>query len=156
MNLYVSNLSYEITDPDLLAAFEAYGVVSSARVINDRESGRSRGFGFVEMPNNDQALAAIKALDNQDLGGRPLKVVEARPKEERPGGFGGGRKPSGGGGGGAGRRDGGGGGGGRRDGGGYGGGGGRDGGGYGGGGGGRREKERGHDRGHRGGGGDDW
>ena len=80
MNLYVSNLSYEIADADLLAAFGAFGAVSSARVINDRESGRSRGFGFVEMPNNDEALAAITGLDNQDLGGRPLKVVEARPK----------------------------------------------------------------------------
>ena len=131
MNLYVSNLAYSVSDPELRAAFEAYGAVASARVIADRESGRSRGFGFVEMPNDAEANAAIRSLNSQDLGGRPIKVVEARPKEERPAGsFGGGRP--GGGGGGGGYRDGGGGGGGGgyRDGGGRsvrcGGGGGRD------------------------------
>lgn len=103
MNLYVSNLSYQMSDADLQSAFEAYGTVSSARVITDRESGRSRGFGFVEMPVETEALAAINALNNQALDGRPIKVVEARPKEERPprrdfgggggaGGGGGGRK----------------------------------------------------------------
>ena len=139
MNLYVSNLAYSISDPELRAAFENYGAVSSARVITDRESGRSRGFGFVEMPNDAEASAAINGLNSQDLGGRPIKVVEARPKEERPGGGGGGGRSFGGGGGG-GYRDGGGGGG-YRDGGGGGGGGRRDGGGGGG---------RGWDRGDRG------
>ncbi|MDB6074096.1 MAG: RNA-binding protein [Verrucomicrobiaceae bacterium] len=129
MNLYVSNLAYSILDPELRAAFETYGAVTSARVITDRESGRSRGFGFVEMANDPEATAAINSLNGQDLGGRPIKVVEARPKEERPGGGGGGGGRSfggGGGGGGGGYRDGGGGGGGggggRRDGGGGGGG----------------------------------
>ena len=111
MNLYVSNLAYSINDPELRSAFETYGVVSSARVITDRESGRSRGFGFVEMPNDAEATAAIRGLNSQDLGGRPIKVVEARPKEERPaGGFGGGGYRDGGGGGGRGERSGGGGG----------------------------------------------
>ncbi len=84
MNLYVSNLSYSMNDSELRAAFEAYGTVSSARVITDRDSGRSRGFGFVEMPVETEALAAINGLNNQPVGGRPIKVVEARPKEERP------------------------------------------------------------------------
>ena len=102
MNLYVSNLSYQMTDAELQSAFEAYGTVSSARVITDRESGRSRGFGFVEMPVETEALSAINGVNNQALDGRPVKVVEARPKEERPprrdfgggggGGGGGGRK----------------------------------------------------------------
>ncbi len=151
MNLYVSNLAYSINDPELRAAFENYGAVSSARVITDRESGRSRGFGFVEMPNDAEATAAINGLNSQDLGGRPIKVVEARPKEERPGGGGGGGgRPFGGGGGG--HRDGGGGGGGYRD---SGGGGRRDGGGGGGG----RDRDRGWergDRGRRGGGDEGW
>lgn len=142
MNLYVSNLAYSINDPELRAAFETYGTVTSARVITDRESGRSRGFGFVEMANDSEATAAINGLNSQDLGGRPIKVVEARPKEERPGGGGGGGGGrsfgGGGGGGGGGYREGGGGGGGYRDGG---GGGRRDGGGGGG---------RGWDRGDRG------
>lgn len=137
MNLYVSNLAYSILDPELRAAFETYGTVTSARVITDRESGRSRGFGFVEMANDSEATAAINGLNSQDLGGRPIKVVEARPKEERPGGGGGGGRSSAGGGGGGG-------GGGYRDGGGGGGGGGRRDGGGGGGGG------RGWDRGDRG------
>jgi RNA recognition motif-containing protein len=84
MNLYVSNLSYSMTDDELNAAFAAYGVVSSARVVLERESGRSRGFGFVEMPVETEALTAINALNGADMGGRPLRVVEARPKEERP------------------------------------------------------------------------
>ena len=153
MNLYVSNLAYSINDPELRSAFETYGVVSSARVITDRESGRSRGFGFVEMPNDAEATAAIRGLNSQDLGGRPIKVVEARPKEERPaGGFGGGGGGGGrpGGGGGGGDRAGGGGGG-YRDGGGGGGRGERSGGGGG--------RDRGWDRGDRGrgrGDGDGW
>ncbi|MBX7207435.1 MAG: RNA-binding protein [Verrucomicrobiaceae bacterium] len=101
MNLYVSNLSYQMSDAELRAAFEIHGTVTSARVITDRDTGRSRGFGFVEMPVETEALSAINALNNQAINGRPVKVVEARPKEERPrrdfsggggGGGGGGRK----------------------------------------------------------------
>ncbi|MCP5556776.1 MAG: RNA-binding protein [Verrucomicrobiaceae bacterium] len=84
MNLYVSNLSYNLTDDELSAEFSAFGAVSSARVVKDRESGRSRGFGFVEMPNDAEAQAAINGLNNQNVDGRPMKVVEARPKEDRP------------------------------------------------------------------------
>lgn len=163
MNLYVSNLSYTLTDDELRSAFEAHGTVTNARIILDRETGRSRGFGFVEMPNDAEGDAAIHALSGQDFGGRPMKVVVARPKEERPagGGYGGSGRPAGGAGYGPGRGDGGGGGGGysdgggRRDFGGGGGGGRRDFGG--GGGGGRRDKDRGWERGGRSGrsGGDD-
>ena len=119
MNIFVGNLSFGTKEDDIRAAFEAHGQVSTARVVMDRETGRSRGFGFVEMSNDAEAKAAIAALDGANLDGRPLKVNEARPKEE------GGR-----GGGGGGR------------GGGYGGGGGRGGGGggYGGGGGGGRSR----------------
>ena len=92
MNIFVGNLSYSTTDDGLRNAFEAFGEVSSARVIMDRESGRSRGFGFVEMPNSSEGNAAIQALEGQNLDGRPVKVNEARPKEE-----GGGRGPRGGG-----------------------------------------------------------
>lgn len=110
MNLYVSNLSYQLTDAELKEAFEAHGLVSNARIILDRESGRSRGFAFVEMPNEEEAKAAINALNNGEVKGRPIKVVEARPREERPyqgkppggGGGGGGYKSGGGGGGGGG------------------------------------------------------
>jgi RNA recognition motif-containing protein len=107
MNLYVSNLSYQLTDAELKEAFEAHGLVSNARIILDRESGRSRGFAFVEMPNEEEAKAAIEALNNGDVKGRPIKVVEARPREDRPyqgkpGGGGGGGFKAGGGGGGAG------------------------------------------------------
>ena len=103
MNLYVSNLSYSATDDELNAAFAAYGVVSSARVVLDRESGRSRGFGFVQMPVEAEALTAINSLNGAEVGGRPLRVVEARPKEDRPprsGGGGGGGYSRGAGGGG--------------------------------------------------------
>jgi hypothetical protein len=161
MNLYVSNLSYNMTDNELREAFERYGLVSHARIILDRETGRSRGFAFVEMPNDEEARAAINGLNNVELGGRPLKVVEARPREERP--FT--PRPSGGGGpgggaGGGGYKSGGaasGGGGGYKGGG---GGGGYKGGGGGGGGGGYRDKGKGNwDRNKRdgfGGGGGDW
>ena len=127
MNLYVSNLSYQLTDAELREAFEAHGMVSNARIILDRETGRSRGFAFVEMPNDDEARAALNALNDSELQGRPLKVVEARPREDRPyqgkpsggggGGGGGGFRPPGGsgGGGGGGGYGGGGGGGGFRD-----------------------------------------
>ncbi|WP_412061489.1 RNA recognition motif domain-containing protein [Rubrivirga sp. IMCC45206] len=130
MNIYVANLPYSSGDDDLRSQFEAYGSVDSATIIKDRDTGRSRGFGFVEMSNDDEARAAIEALNGFDMGGRPLTVNEARPRGDRSGGGGGGY-------GGGGNRGGGyGGGGGNRGGGGYGGGGGnRGGGGYGGGGG---------------------
>jgi RNA recognition motif-containing protein len=84
MNLYVSNLPYTLTDEDLQSEFAPFGNVSSARLVKDRETGRSRGFGFVEMPLETEALTAINALNGKDVGGRPLRVIEARPKEERP------------------------------------------------------------------------
>lgn len=131
MNIFVGNLAYTTGDAELRAAFEQYGRVDSARVINDRETNRSRGFGFVEMPNDNEGRAAIQALDGNMIDGRAIKANEARPREERPRGGGGGGY----GGGGGGYGGGGGGGGGRAPrGGGYGGGGG---GGYGGGGGSR-------------------
>ena len=133
--LYVGNLSYNIRDEELQQAFAQYGSVSSAKVMMDRETGRSKGFGFVEMGSDAEAQAAINGMNGQALDGRAIVVNEARPREERPGGFGGGGRSGGGGGygGGGGGRSGGGGGYGG-GGGGYGGGGG---GGYGGGGGGR-------------------
>lgn len=84
MNLYVSNLTYTLTDEELLNEFAAYGTVTHARVVKDRETGRSRGFGFVDMPNDNEARIAMEGLNNAAVGGRPLKVVEARPKEESP------------------------------------------------------------------------
>ncbi|HEV7575374.1 MAG TPA: RNA-binding protein [Caldimonas sp.] len=147
--LYVGNLSYNVRDDDLQQAFAQYGTVSSAKVMMDRDTGRSKGFGFVEMGSDPEAQAAINGMNGQALDGRAIVVNEARPREERPGGFGGGgsRGGFGGGGGtggggfGGGGRSGGGGGGYGGGGGGYGGGGGGrsggGGGGYGGGGGGR-------------------
>ena len=116
--LYVGNLSYDISKVDLEQMFAAHGTVQSAEVITDRTTGQSKGFGFVEMGSDQEAQAAISALNGKDMNGRPLTVNEARPKEAGGGrgGFGGGGGKRGGGGG-------------------YGGGGGR--GGYGGGGGGR-------------------
>ncbi|MFN3617396.1 MAG: RNA recognition motif domain-containing protein [Aquabacterium sp.] len=125
--LYVGNLAYSVRDQDLNDAFSQYGSVNSAKVMMDRETGRSKGFGFVEMASDDEAQAAINGLNGQPVAGRAVVVNVARPREERPAGF---RSPYGGGAGGGGRREGGGGG--------YGGGRG-DGGGYGYGGGGRRE-----------------
>jgi len=113
--LYVGNLAYSVRDDSLLQAFSQFGNVTSAKVMMDRETGRSKGFGFVEMGNDAEAQAAINGMNGQPIDGRAVVVNEARPREERPGGFGGG-------------------GGSRSGGGGYGGGGG--GGGYGGGGGG--------------------
>jgi RNA recognition motif-containing protein len=130
MNLYVSNLPYSTTDDELRELFEPYGEVSSAVVIRDRETGRSRGFGFVEMPDGTHGSAAIEAMHGKPFNGRPLTVNEARPREERPRFSGGGGGGGYGGGGGGGNRGGYGGGGDR---GGYGGGGGNRGG-YGGGG----------------------
>jgi cold-inducible RNA-binding protein len=98
MNIYVGNLSYGATDDELRELFEEFGEVSSASVIQDRESGRSRGFGFVEMPNDSEAQAAINALNGRDIQGRSLRVNEARPREERPRGEGGFRSSPGGGG----------------------------------------------------------
>ena len=132
--LYVGNLSYNIRDDDLQQAFAQYGSVSSAKVMMDRDTGRSKGFGFVEMGSDPEAQAAINGMNGQALDGRAIVVNEARPREERPGGFRSGGGGGGYGGGGGGGRSGGGGYGGGSSGGGYGGGGG---GGYGGGGGGR-------------------
>lgn len=84
MNIYVGNLSWNSTDDDLRGAFEAFGEVSSAKVIMDRETGRSRGFGFVEMPDDNSAKQAIEGMNNQDLQGRTLRVNEARPRDDRP------------------------------------------------------------------------
>jgi cold-inducible RNA-binding protein len=81
--LYVGNLSYETTDGDLQNLFSPHGIVQSAQVIMDRDTGRSKGFGFVEMNNGDEAQAAIKALNGQERNGRALTVNEARPREER-------------------------------------------------------------------------
>ena len=140
--LYVGNLPYTVRDEDLQQSFSAYGSVNSAKVMMERDTGRSKGFGFVEMGSDAEALAAVEGMNGQSLGGRSLVVNEARPMEARPprtGGFGG---PRGGGGGGFGGGGGGGGGGFGGGGGGdggfrspYGGGGRRDGGGGGGGGG---------------------
>ncbi|MBL0230005.1 MAG: RNA-binding protein [Moraxellaceae bacterium] len=141
--LYVGNLSYNVSNGDLEQVFSAHGDVRSAMVVMDRETGRSKGFGFVEMGTDQEAQTAISALHGKEISGRTLTVNEARPKEEGGprggrGGFGGGGGRDGGGGrrdgfGGGGGRDGGGFGGGRRDGGGGGGGGRDSGGGYGGG-----------------------
>ncbi|MCC6143459.1 MAG: RNA-binding protein [Candidatus Hydrogenedentes bacterium] len=99
MNIYVGNLSYSTSDDDLREAFERHGAVDSARVITDRETGRSRGFGFVEMPNSGEAQAAINAMNGADLQGRSITANEARPRERSGGGGGGGRSGGGGGGG---------------------------------------------------------
>lgn len=100
MNIFVGNLSFNTNEDDLRAAFEAYGQVSSARIITDRETGRSRGFAFVEMSDSSEAQAAISGLDGRDMDGRNLKVNEAKPKEEGGRGGGGGGYRGGGGGGG--------------------------------------------------------
>jgi cold-inducible RNA-binding protein len=129
--LYVGNLPYTVRDEDLQQSFGEYGSITSAKVMMERDTGRSKGFGFVEMGSDAEAQAAIAGMNGQSLGGRSITVNEARPMEARPprtGGFGGGGGYGGGGGGGD-----------RSGGGGYGGGGGRSGGGgYGGGGGGGR------------------
>ena len=127
--LYVGNLAYSIRDEDLQQSFSQFGTVTSAKVMMDRDTGRSKGFGFVEMGSDAEAQAAINGMNGQAIGGRAVVVNEARPREERPGGFRGGSGGGGYGGGGGGY-----------GGGGYGGGGGGrsgGGGGYGGGGGGR-------------------
>ena len=100
MNIYVGNLSFDETESSLEAAFAAHGEVTSARIITDRETGRSRGFGFVEMSDQAQAQAAIAALNGTNVNGRDLTVNEARPREDRGGSRGGGYGGGGGGGGG--------------------------------------------------------
>ena len=98
--LYVGNLAYGVTDADLQRLFEAHGTVQSAQVIMDRDTGRSKGFGFVEMGSDQEAQAAIQALSGKEVDGRALTVNEARPKTAGGGGGGGGRGRNGGGGGG--------------------------------------------------------
>ena len=90
MNIYVGNLSFDTNDGSLRAAFEGHGEVTSAQVITDRDTGQSRGFGFVEMPSDQEAQAAMTALDGSDLDGRQIKVNQARPRGDRRGGGGGG------------------------------------------------------------------
>lgn len=118
MNIYVGNLSYEITEEDLKEAFKAYGEVDSIRLIKDKFTDRSKGFGFVEMPDKAQAKAAIEGLNEKDFKGRNIKVNEARPRSDNRrggsgfggggrrggGGFGGGNRGGGGGRSGGGRR----------------------------------------------------
>jgi len=86
MDIYVGNLSYSTTDDELKELFAAHGNVSSARVVTDRETGRSRGFGFVVMPDAGEAQAAIQAVNGQDFQGRPLRVNESQPRAPRGGG----------------------------------------------------------------------
>ena len=93
MRIYVGNLSYSITDQELEEAFSPFGQVESAQVVTDRYSGRSKGFGFVEMGEKEEAEAAIAALNGKELSGRALTVNEARPRPERSYGGGGGRGP---------------------------------------------------------------
>ena len=110
MNIFVGNLDYGATESSIRELFEAYGSVDNVRIMTDRETGRSRGFGFVEMPNEAEANNAMSALNGKTVSGRPLVVNEARPKPAGGcgggggfgGGGGGGRRPSGGGGGGGG------------------------------------------------------
>jgi RNA recognition motif-containing protein len=101
MNIYVSNLSFNVQDEDLREFFTPYGEVTSARIIMDKATGQSRGFGFVEMSDDAAAKKAIEELNNATVEGRNIKVTEARPKEDKPfrgGGGGGGYKGGGGGG----------------------------------------------------------
>lgn len=88
--LYVGNLGYNVTSSDLQTLFAPHGTVQSAQVVEDRDAGRSKGFGFVEMSSDEEAARAITALNGQDHGGRALTVNEAKPRESRPGGGGGG------------------------------------------------------------------
>jgi RNA recognition motif-containing protein len=99
MNIYVGNISYQTKEEDLVDLFSKAGAVDSARIIKDRETGRSKGFGFVEMPNDAEAKAAIEKFNGSEFGSRNITVNEAKPKEERPagrgprsGGFGGGNR----------------------------------------------------------------
>jgi RNA recognition motif-containing protein len=83
MNIYVGNLSYGMSEDELREAFGAFGEVSSVKILMDRETGRSRGFGFVEMPNQNEAEKAIAQLNGKDVGGRALRINEARPREQQ-------------------------------------------------------------------------
>lgn len=97
MKLFVANLNFRLRQEELHAQFATYGEVSSANIVTDRETGRSRGFGFVEMPNDDEAQSAINALNGAEFQGRPIVVKEAEERERRPmgaGGGGGGSRPS--------------------------------------------------------------
>ncbi|MCI0494037.1 MAG: RNA-binding protein [bacterium] len=105
MNIYIGNLSQEVTDDDLRQAFESFGNITSAKVIKDRFSGESRGFGFIEMPDKQEAMTAMESLNGAELKGKKIMVSEAKPRaEKRRGGSGGGggRRRSGGGGSGSG------------------------------------------------------
>ena len=84
MEIYVGSLPYTVTEEDLKEAFTAFGEVASVRLVSDKFSGKSKGFGFVEMPSNEEAEAAIAALNENDFKGRDIKVNQAKPKEERP------------------------------------------------------------------------
>ena len=86
MNIYVGNLSYQASEEELRSVFEQFGEVSSASIINDRDTGQSKGFGFVEMPTQSEGEEAIKQLNGSELGGRNIKVNEARPRPDRQGG----------------------------------------------------------------------
>ena len=92
MNLYIGNLSFDTTEEDLRRAFEGYGKVTSVNIITDKFSGKSRGFGFVEMPTKGEAEAAMTGLNGQELHGQTLNVNEARPRTERSGGGGRGQR----------------------------------------------------------------
>jgi RNA recognition motif-containing protein len=97
MNIYVGNLSYSVTEDDLKQAFEAFGQVASVSIIKDKFSNQSKGFGFVEMPSQEEAQAAISGMNGKELKGRAMNVNEARPRtdDRRGGGGGGGRRPGG-------------------------------------------------------------
>jgi RNA recognition motif-containing protein len=96
MNIYVGNLSYSVTEDDLKQAFEAFGQVASVSIIKDKFSNQSKGFGFVEMPSQEEAQAAITGMNGKELKGRAMNVNEARPRtDDRRGGGGGGRRPGG-------------------------------------------------------------
>ncbi|HOP07924.1 MAG TPA: RNA-binding protein [candidate division Zixibacteria bacterium] len=86
MNIYIGNMSYDTTEDALRQAFEAYGEVSTVNIITDRDSGRPKGFGFVEMPSKDEAMAAISGLNGQEMNGRTLNVNEAKPRNNSGGG----------------------------------------------------------------------
>ena len=102
-NIYVGNLSYDATEDDLREAFSQHGEVSSVNIIMDRHTGRSRGYAFVEMANDEEATSAIEGVNQTEIAGRAVNVNEARPREERPRGGGGGGGGGRGGGGGGGR-----------------------------------------------------
>jgi len=104
VNIYVGNLARQVTEDELRAEFEAFGQVDTVSIIKDKFTGESRGFGFVEMPNAEEAKKAIEGTNGKDVGGRALNVNEARPREDKPRGDGGGGGYRGGGGGGGGFR----------------------------------------------------